>query len=47
MKNGVGGGGGLWLFSKQNIEIKKAFLNSRSKADGPIASSDTEGSELI
>lgn len=30
----VGVGGGFWLFSKWNIEIKEVFLNSHKKAEG-------------
>lgn len=40
----VGVGGGFWLFSKWNIEIKEVFLNSHKKAEGP---SGTNGSELF
>jgi hypothetical protein len=39
MKNNGGGGGrGVWLFSKWNIEIKEVFLHSHVKAKGPMAS---------
>lgn len=43
----VGVGGGFWLFSKWNIEIKEALLHSHVKAEGPVASSGTKGSELM
>lgn len=45
MKNDGGGWGMVWLFSKWNIEIKEAFLNSHVKAEGPMAPSVTRGSE--
>lgn len=40
-------GGGFWLFSKWNVEIKEAFLNPHVKAEGPMAPSVMKGSELI
>lgn len=33
----MGVGGRVWLFSKWNIEIKEAILNSHVKAEGPMA----------
>lgn len=41
-----GSGGGFGQFSKWNIEIKEAFLTSDVKAEGPLASSGTNGSGL-
>lgn len=44
MKNDGGGGEGGCF--QRSTEIKAAFLHSHMKAEGPLASSGTNGSEL-